>query len=68
MKAKLYCGDPHLHTLKLDTVKVTDRQNIYRIAFMYERNVHRKNLKYSTLIRGEENRVFNIFTFLPFVA
>ena len=34
---------------------------------IYERNDIRK-FQYSILIMGEENRVFNIFTFLPFVA
>ena len=34
---------------------------------IYERNVISK-FQYSNLIRGEENHVFNIFTFLPFVA
>ncbi len=34
---------------------------------IYEKNVHRRN-QYSILIRGEENRIIDIFTFLPFVA
>ncbi len=34
---------------------------------IYERNVIRK-FQYYILIRGEENHIFNIFTFLPFVA
>ncbi len=37
------------------------------MLLIYDRNVHRKN-QYSILIRGEENCIFNIFTFLPFVS
>ena len=49
---------------------LTDRPT-YKIfiekMLIYERNFHRRN-QYSLLIRGEENHIFNIFTFLPFVA
>ncbi len=34
---------------------------------IHERDVIRK-FQYSILIRGEENHVFNVFTFLPIVA
>ena len=55
-------------TNRIEKIKAVDC-NIFSMGREGWRNYkYKEKNQYSILIRGEENRVFNIFTFLPFVA